>query len=55
MKTKTPVSTKKQNVTLKDLTTSKDPKGGFLPLDPQAPAQGKIMKKPRLKQLASVL
>ena len=28
MKTKTPVSTKKHSVTLKDLTTKKNPKGG---------------------------
>ena len=28
MKTKQPVSTKKQSVTLKDLTSKKNPKGG---------------------------
>ncbi|MDO8545387.1 MAG: hypothetical protein Q7S40_33515 [Opitutaceae bacterium] len=28
MKTKTPASTKKQSVTVKDLKTRKDPKGG---------------------------
>jgi hypothetical protein len=28
MKTKAPVSTKKQNVTVKDLKTKKNPKGG---------------------------
>jgi hypothetical protein len=28
MKTKAPVSTKKQAITVKDLKTSKDPKGG---------------------------
>ena len=30
MKTKTPVSTKKQPVTLKDLKTRKNPKGGVV-------------------------
>ena len=55
MKTKTPVSTKKQTVTLKDLKATKNPKGGTVQPIASVPIglegdPGALALKPGLKQ-----